>query len=81
MKIIALDIGSSFLKSAVLDTEANTLVHKTRTPTPARLANEDAAVFPQAGDDVRLVRRGLYIAQKQDDDDDQDRDEKRKVGQ
>ena len=30
MKIIALDIGSSFLKSAVLDTEANTLVHKTR---------------------------------------------------
>ena len=38
----------------------------------ACLADEDTAVFPQAGDDVGLVRRGLYIAQKQDDDDDQD---------
>ena len=47
----------------------------------ASLPNEDAAVFPQAGDDVRLVRRGFHIAQKQDDDNDQDRDEKRKVGQ
>ena len=45
MKIIALDIGSSFLKSAVLDTESNTLVNKTRTPTPARLANKDASCF------------------------------------
>ena len=56
MKIIALDIGSSFLKSAVLDTEANTLVHKTRTPTPARLANEDAACFEL---DADLLYQGV----------------------
>lgn len=45
MKIIALDIGSSFLKSAILDTKADTLTHKTRTPTPARLPGEDASCF------------------------------------
>ena len=56
MKIIALDIGSSFLKSAVLDTEANTLGHKTRTPTPARLANEDAACFEL---DADLLYQGV----------------------
>lgn len=56
MKIIALDIGSSFLKSAVLDTESNTLVNKTRTPTPARLANKDASCFEL---DADLLYQGV----------------------
>ena len=45
MKIIALDIGSSFQKSAVLDTEANTLVPVSYTHlryTPVKKAEKMA---------------------------------------
>lgn len=56
MKIIALDIGSSFLKSAVLDTEANTLTNKTRTPTPARLKGETPSCFEL---DADLLYQGV----------------------
>nr|WP_122011798.1 FGGY family carbohydrate kinase [Maliibacterium massiliense] len=45
MKIIALDIGSSFTKSAIMDTASGALLSKTRMPTPARLDTDDPTRF------------------------------------
>lgn len=45
MKIIALDIGSSFSKAAILDTESESMEHLLRRPTPARDASKPQDCF------------------------------------
>lgn len=57
MKYIGIDIGSSFIKSAVMDLEAAAILDRRKLPSPPRLPHLDANVFEvAAGQYVKLVR-------------------------
>lgn len=45
MSFLALDLGSSFFKSALVDPHTLTLSHRTRRPSPARMARSHPAAF------------------------------------
>ncbi len=65
MKAIALDIGSSFIKSAVLDTQAGTLSHKTRAKTPERLPHDLSAYFEIDAEEIYQTVKALIDEQRQ----------------
>lgn len=58
MKYIGLDIGSSFIKAAVLDTESRQITDVTKQQTPERLPNPDRNIYEV---DVLSIVRSLTI--------------------
>jgi sugar (pentulose or hexulose) kinase len=57
MRFLALDIGSSFIKGAVLDAEKLTIEHVTRLPSPEPIAGLPAGYFEI---DPRLVMSAVH---------------------
>ncbi|MGI6162093.1 MAG: sedoheptulokinase [Christensenellales bacterium] len=45
MKIIAIDIGSSFLKASLLDLDSSKVVEQRKAPSPSRLPSKDPDIF------------------------------------
>ena len=59
MRFLAIDLGSSFIKGAVLDLEARTFDHVRRTPFPGPLLNLPAGRFEIEPSQVVAATRAL----------------------
>jgi sugar (pentulose or hexulose) kinase len=59
MSYLAIDIGSSFIKSAVLDTEAFSITQFQSQPTPARLPDPNPRIYEVALEKLLEVIGGL----------------------
>lgn len=61
MKYITIDIGSTFIKSALLDTDTCTILEQNKIPTPERLKREDSHYFEINAEQIlELVKMKIH---------------------